>query len=188
MAKADWDISNGFRNSSKSISPGCTGGIAVGNRRRTSGRIPADRLVVIRDFDFVGIALLPAETDSILFIDADTVLTAPISLKSLQSVVRWHGKLSKVSDSIELRQLAADNRPQHDRTGRPRSTAIDTIEKVFGSRVRKGAYHSMYYNGYRRYAPYISCPSNAPAKLRRNPQIACLRGHPLRTANACVKY
>src|ERR1700692_2691163 len=109
---------NGFRNSSKSISPGCTGGIAAGSRRRTSGRTPAERLVVVRDFDFVGIAPLPAETDSVLFIDADTVLTAPMSLKTLQSIARWHGKLPKVSDSIELSQLAADNRPQHDRTGR----------------------------------------------------------------------
>ena len=156
MAKADWDIPNGFRNSSKSISPGCTGGMAVGNRRRTSGRTPAERLVIVRDFDFVGIAPLPAKTDSVLFIDADTVLTAPISLETLQSVARWHGEFPKVSDSIELRQLTADNRPQPDRTGRPGSTAIDTIEKVFGSRVREGAYHGMYYNGYRVYAPYCS--------------------------------
>src|SRR6266566_5274300 len=81
IAKADCDIPNGLRNSSKSISPGCTGGIAVGKRRRTSGRTPAERLVVVRDFDFVGIASLPAETDPVLFIDADTVLTSPISLK-----------------------------------------------------------------------------------------------------------
>jgi hypothetical protein len=51
--------------------------------------MPADRLVVVPDFDFVGIAPLPAKTDSILFIDADTVLTAPISLETLQSIARW---------------------------------------------------------------------------------------------------
>jgi hypothetical protein len=88
MAKADWDNPNGFRNSSNNISPGCTGGIAVGKRRRTSGRTPAERLVVVRDFDFVGIAPLPAKTDSVLFIDADAVLTAPISLETLQSIAR----------------------------------------------------------------------------------------------------
>jgi hypothetical protein len=108
--------------------------------------------VVIRDFDFVGITSLPAKTDSVLFMDADTVLTAPISLETLQSVARRHGEFPKVSNSIKLCQLTADDLPEHDRTGRPRSTAIDTIEKVFGSRVREGAYHGMH-NGYRRYTP-----------------------------------
>ncbi|MDP9202881.1 MAG: hypothetical protein M3P26_13245, partial [Gemmatimonadota bacterium] len=64
MAKADWDMPNGFKNSSKSISPGWTAGISVGSRRRTSGLIGIKRLVVVRDFDFVGITSLPAETIS----------------------------------------------------------------------------------------------------------------------------
>jgi hypothetical protein len=103
MAKEDWDIPNGLRNSSKSIAPGCTGGIAVGNRRRTSGLTPIGRLVVVRDFDFVGIIPLPAETDSVLIIDPDTVLTAPISSQTLQSIARRHRKFAKISDPIDLR-------------------------------------------------------------------------------------
>jgi hypothetical protein len=39
--------------------------------------------VVIGDFDFVGILGLPTETNSILIIDADTMLTLPITSESL---------------------------------------------------------------------------------------------------------
>jgi hypothetical protein len=115
--------------------------------------MPDERLVVIRDFDFIGINPLPAETNPILIIDADTMLTASISLKAFQSVSWWNCELAQLPNPIELCQLATDDRPKLGWTSSPRSSAIDTIEQVFGSRVRKGAYHGMYYNDYRRYAP-----------------------------------
>ena len=64
------------------------------------------RLVVVRDFDFVGIAGLPSETKAILLIDANTVLTPPGTGQALQSVPRRNRQLAKIGDSIELRQLA----------------------------------------------------------------------------------
>lgn len=59
--------------------------------------------MVVRDFDFVGMTPLPAEADSVLVIDTDTVLTATISLQTLQSIVWRHCKFPKISNPIELR-------------------------------------------------------------------------------------
>ena len=67
------------------------------------------RLVVVRDFDFVGINPLPAETDPVLIIDADAVFTASISFKALKSVSRCNRELAQVPDPIKLRQLATDD-------------------------------------------------------------------------------
>jgi hypothetical protein len=44
----------------ESISPGCVGGRCVGRRRDTRARVLRGSMVV-RDFDFVGIAVLPSE-------------------------------------------------------------------------------------------------------------------------------
>lgn len=72
VANADCETPRGLRNSSRSIAPGCTGGTSVGSRRRTSGRGDfRGLLVVVRDFDFIGIAGLPAKADSILLIDEE---------------------------------------------------------------------------------------------------------------------
>jgi hypothetical protein len=86
------------------------------------------RLVVVRDFDFVGINPLPAETDPVLIIDADAVLTASIPFKALQSVSRWNRELAQLPDPIKLRQFATDDRPELGWTSTPRSSAVDTIE------------------------------------------------------------
>jgi hypothetical protein len=51
------------------------------------------RFVVVRDFDFVGIARLPAETDAILLIDANTVLAFAGAGEGFQAIARWHSQL-----------------------------------------------------------------------------------------------
>src|SRR5437588_12561181 len=85
MANADCEMPSGLRNSSSNISPGWVGGTWVGSRRLTSG---ARRLVVVRDFDFVGIRSLTAKTHSVLIIDANTALACAISREPLQAVAR----------------------------------------------------------------------------------------------------
>ena len=40
-------------------------------------------LMVVHDFDMVGIAIPPLETDSVAVIDADTVLPLPVSFEWL---------------------------------------------------------------------------------------------------------
>jgi len=50
-------------------------------------------LVVVRDLDIVGIAGLPAKTDSILIVDPDAVLSRSITPKALQSISGWNCEL-----------------------------------------------------------------------------------------------
>jgi hypothetical protein len=44
--------------------------------------------VVVRDFDFVGIAVPPIKADSVLFVDPNAMLSLPISAKTLKPVSR----------------------------------------------------------------------------------------------------
>ena len=55
----------------------CVGGRSFGRRRLAS------RLVVIGDFDFVGMAFLPFETDPVLLVDPDAVLPFPFTTASI---------------------------------------------------------------------------------------------------------
>lgn len=54
------------------IAPGYVGGRCVGSRRCTN--VVPRGLVVVRDLDLAGIAILPLEADAVLPIDAETVL------------------------------------------------------------------------------------------------------------------
>jgi hypothetical protein len=44
------------------------------------------RLVVIGDFDVVGIAIFPAEADAPLLVDSDTELAEPVAFESFQPI------------------------------------------------------------------------------------------------------
>src|SRR5216684_9228357 len=71
---------SGVMNSSRRISPGCTGFIFFA--------ILSSPLVIIHDLDFIGVAVAPYKAKAPLVIDADAVLALAIALQSLQSVPR----------------------------------------------------------------------------------------------------
>src|SRR5690606_16164392 len=143
-AKAACEMASGLRNSSRSISPGEVGGRVLGRRRCTS---PAVRLVVVGDFDVVGIAGLPPEADPVLIIDANAVLSQPVFAEPLQSVAGRHLKLGQVADPVQLVQLATRDGPQRHRACGPRPTAAHPVEEILGSGSSEGPYHGIYYNG-----------------------------------------
>jgi len=97
--------SRGLTNSSKSISPGWVGGRFRGSRR------PTTSLVVICDFDFVGMAFLPCKTNSVLLINPDTVLILSIAFKALQTVSWRYLEFTNFLNPIDLIQLSPRNRP-----------------------------------------------------------------------------
>jgi hypothetical protein len=68
--------------------------------------------VVVRDFDVVGIGGIPPEADSVLRIDADTVLPKPITGHPLQSVRRRGRQILHANSMVQLVQLASRDRPQ----------------------------------------------------------------------------
>src|SRR5436305_5732348 len=69
------EIPIGFRNSSERTSPGCTGG-------------SFEDLVVVDNFDLIGMARLPFETNAPLHVDRNTPLTCAIALQLLQPIAR----------------------------------------------------------------------------------------------------
>src|SRR5574338_833978 len=142
-ANADCEMPRGLRNSSRSISPGDVGGRVLGRRRCTS---PGTRLVVIGDFDVVGMAGLPPEADPVLLIDANAVLPPPVSPQALQAVAGWHAQLREVADPVQLVQLAAYDGPERNGAHASRAAAAHPVEEVLGGRGGERQYHGMYYN------------------------------------------
>jgi len=58
--------------------------------------------MVIRDFDLVGMSVDPVKTESKLIVDPHAVLPFSISAKPFEPVSRRYGKLSQISNTIEL--------------------------------------------------------------------------------------
>src|SRR5205085_10255356 len=91
FASAVCDSSIGFKKSSIRISPGC------GLGRRS---------VVVDDFDFVGMAISPDETDPPLVVDADRMLPAAIAFQRFETIGGRNAKIGKALRRIEQTQLA----------------------------------------------------------------------------------
>jgi hypothetical protein len=68
--------------------------------------------MVVRDFDFVGITVLPAKTHAVLLIEPDTVLAGPITTEPFEPVPRRNLQLLQSPDPVQLVQLSAGNRPK----------------------------------------------------------------------------
>src|SRR5580698_9915822 len=108
-------------NSSRSISPGCNGGIF---------RIVV--LVVVNDFDFVGIAISPLKADSPLIVDANAPLSFAISVELFQTVSRRLRQLFDPVHIFNLPKLAKGNS-----FNRCKSTAMKTLRDTFSFFVRE---------------------------------------------------
>ena len=116
-ANFDWLMPSGFKNSSRSISPGCVGGLFRGNRRATKPRddscerVAPLLLMIVRDLDFVGISTLPAKAHSILLVDADTMLRAPAAFQSFKAVTGRDRQVPQITRAIDLIELSSRGGP-----------------------------------------------------------------------------
>lgn len=68
--------------------------------------------MVVRDLDFVGITVLPAETNSILLIDANAVLTFAVTGQPFKAVAWRDRELPKVAHAVQLRELSPNDGPE----------------------------------------------------------------------------
>ena len=100
-------------------------------------------LVVVSDFDFVCMAILPAKTNTILFVDPNTMLTYAVTSEPLKPIARRNSQLREVAHSIELVKLATRSLPQRFRACpacRPRLSAVkDVLSPSIGERAYHGA-------------------------------------------------
>lgn len=109
---------SGLTNSSSNISPGRVGGRRRGSRRPTRARerpcesVFTGFLVIVRDLNLVGISSLPSETDPILVVNSDTVLSAPVRAQSLKAVSWWNSQFDEIPHAIDLIEFPSGHLPQ----------------------------------------------------------------------------
>ena len=84
--------------------------------------------VVIHDFDLVWTILTPHETQAPLVIDADAVLSLPITTQTLQTVSRYRGQVSQRGCSIETLQPSA--RRCHEIDKAPDMAALEQCSSI----------------------------------------------------------
>lgn len=73
-------------------------------------------LVVVDDFDLLGVGASPAEADAPSVIDADGVLTAPVAAERLEAIARRHrekGQFEGRVDELQLNQRALPGLAEH---------------------------------------------------------------------------
>lgn len=71
-----------------------------------------DALVIVRDFDLIGISLPPSKTDTKLIIDPDTMLTLSTSFQRLQTVARRNLYVGKCSSTVNHEELSQSDSTQ----------------------------------------------------------------------------
>ena len=67
--------------------------------------------MIVYDLNLVRFALDPGEANAVLVVDANTVLTFPFALESLQLVAGWYPQLLQGTDGIELVELSTCHTP-----------------------------------------------------------------------------
>jgi hypothetical protein len=68
-------------------------------------------LVVVRDFNFVGISRLPPKTKAILIVDPDAVLPATAAAQCFKTVPRRNREFEEIPHAIHLIQLPLSDLP-----------------------------------------------------------------------------
>lgn len=94
--------------------------------------------VVVDDDDLGDIAVVPAEADAPLVVDADAVLTTPIAFQRFQPIGRRDTQILETGSGIEHAQLASGNRLD---IGRQPARALATPD-LFGFLIDKAPDHT----------------------------------------------
>ena len=63
--------------------------------------------MIVDDLDVFGACKGPAETDSELVVDPDTMLSGSITLQCLKTITWWHSKVLQKTCDLQLTQLTA---------------------------------------------------------------------------------
>ena len=121
--------------------------------------------MIVRNFNFVGIASLPSKTNPILIVDPNTVLPTPVSAQPFEAIPAWNSKFADISDSIDLIKLPPSDLPQSMGASPSGYRRVNPIKNVLGALRTEQLYHGCYYNG-TRYNPQSL--SSLPAQARRD--------------------
>lgn len=123
-------------------------------------------LMVVGEFDVVGVAVTPNEADAPLFIHANRILAGPVTPEGFQVVARRDARILKNHQGVQQRELA--HRPLED----IRRHAFErfTVAYRSGSSITEALYHErrVQKNGTLGKGDLIFCRGSIwPARSRR---------------------
>ena len=98
-------------------------------------------VVVIGDGHGISPPGLPDKADTILVVDAEAVLAAPVAPQQFQSIARVQGQFIQLPGLVDIIQLAPGRRPQVLRAGAPGRRAVDAVGYILRSLIRKSLNH-----------------------------------------------
>ena len=101
--------------------------------------------MVVRDFDLIGISILPSKAHPVLSIYPNTVLPSPLAAQSLEEVTRRHRKLTQFTHTIDLIKFPLRSLPNALGTPPPCRCRIKSVKYVLRPSIPKGSYHVLYY-------------------------------------------
>ena len=112
--------------------------------------------VIVDDLDLGGTTIRPDETEAILRIDPNAMLSDAIAFQRLQLIGRWHPQVIQRRSTIHPLKLAPRHLPQ-ERWARPASALrVNAVEDVFRASTPEGMDHLSTIARY-------SCYRNRPA-------------------------
>ena len=68
--------------------------------------------MIIGDLNLKGVSITPNETDAILVVDPNAMLSFAIPLQGFQMVARKYGKIRKSNRCVDLHELSLNDRRQ----------------------------------------------------------------------------
>lgn len=97
--------------------------------------------MIVHDLDRVGTIGRPDETDPILIVDPDAMLTGTVARQRLETIPRRDTKVLQSRSRVQLLQLPPGNPPEFLRTSPPGSLRVPPVEDVLRPRAPKGSDH-----------------------------------------------
>src|SRR5215207_7843392 len=136
------------RQSSRSISPGCGGGLSVGTSICASTRLRLTS-VIIGDLHVFRPAVGPEKADTIAVVDPDRVLAGPVPLELVEAVPGKHLQVQKPARDVQLHQLPPGDGPDRLGTGPPGGPTLTTMKYVLRARIAEAVDHVLEAQGER---------------------------------------
>lgn len=97
--------------------------------------------MVVNDFNVLRAASGPPETNPVLVVDPNTVLSSPAASEFFEMIARRSAEVTQLLGLVEVVELALRHRPKHARACPPCGLGFAIVEDVAGSLTGEGLDH-----------------------------------------------